>query len=224
MKTQTKPIIKLSYDIVSPWSYFAYEILKRYRNEWNIELVLNPIWLGSVMIGSGNTPPMQVPNKGKHMNKEIDLMADFFKLEYHHPKKFPTNTLHLMRLLRIIQHSSPNKLEQSTDKLYEAMFIKSKDLEDLTICQEILSPLFPSSTIKEYITTSKLEEHKSSMKQAAEELVKNGAFGFPWIEVLKPNGDQLSVFGSDRFEFLAHWLGVQWYGPAFNATNSKSKL
>ncbi|KAH9819673.1 thioredoxin-like protein [Melampsora americana] len=203
-----KTIIKLSYDIVSPWSYLAYEILKRYRNEWNFELILNPIWLGAIMIGSGNTPPMRVPNK----------------VEYHHPKNFPTNTLYLMRLLRIIQKLSPDKLEKSTDKLYEAMFITRKPLEDLSKTKSILTDLINSSVLEDYITLSTQEESKRSMRESAEELVKNGAFGFPWIEVIKPNGDQLHVFGSDRFEFLANWLGVKWLGPSFNQTHFQSKL
>ncbi|KAA1072779.1 hypothetical protein PGT21_031306 [Puccinia graminis f. sp. tritici] len=38
--------IRLSYDLVSPWSYFAYVVLKRYRPIWDFELILNPVWLG----------------------------------------------------------------------------------------------------------------------------------------------------------------------------------
>ncbi|KAH9467879.1 hypothetical protein Pst134EA_011497 [Puccinia striiformis f. sp. tritici] len=38
--------IRLSYDIVSPWSYFAYVVLKRYRPLWDFDLILNPVYLG----------------------------------------------------------------------------------------------------------------------------------------------------------------------------------
>ncbi|EGG10376.1 uncharacterized protein MELLADRAFT_94402 [Melampsora larici-populina 98AG31] len=213
----TKTIIKLSYDIVSPWSYFAYEILKRYRTEWNLEIILNPIWLGAVMIGSGNSPPMTVPNKGKYMSRNRSI-------KYNHPSQFPTNTLKVMRILRIIQQLSPSKLESSTNKLYEAMFITGSQIEDLSITKSILTPILNSSTLDQYISLSETNECKSAMKQAAQELVEKGAFGFPWLEVVKPDGDRLTIFGSDRFEFLAHWLGVKWYGPSFNHTNLQTKL
>ncbi|WAQ83719.1 hypothetical protein PtA15_4A167 [Puccinia triticina] len=58
--------IRLSYDIVSPWSYFAYVVLKRYRPIWDFDLILNPVYLGGVMKGSKNTPPFAAPNKREH--------------------------------------------------------------------------------------------------------------------------------------------------------------
>ncbi|KAG0151999.1 hypothetical protein CROQUDRAFT_650585 [Cronartium quercuum f. sp. fusiforme G11] len=220
----SKTIIKLSYDIVSPWSYLAYIVLKRYQAYWNFELVLNPVWLGAVMIAAKNSPPMQVPNKGKHMNEELPLMAEFFKVKYRQPIKFPANTLYAMRLLRILHKAAPDKLESSTERLWEAMFITGKPIEDSDSIKTVLLSDFHPTELDEYIELSKLGQHKASMKQAAEDLVHLGAFGFPWIEITKPNGEKLKIFGSDRFEFLANWLGVKWHGPCLDQDIVKSKM
>lgn len=40
------------YDVVSPWSMFAYQILKRYQKPWNLNLVLKPVFLGGIMAGT----------------------------------------------------------------------------------------------------------------------------------------------------------------------------
>lgn len=72
----------LYYDIVSPWSFLAYtgapgrscepcdgkrtirltlaehvgSVLKRYRQPWDMQLELKPMFLGGVMQASGNKP------------------------------------------------------------------------------------------------------------------------------------------------------------------------
>ena len=42
--------LELFYDIVSPYSYFAFECLERYRARWQIDLVLRPAFLGGVIM------------------------------------------------------------------------------------------------------------------------------------------------------------------------------
>lgn len=86
--------ITLYFDIESPFSLFAYELLLRYcssllsrypgdgyeqhhcntlsqatlqcRHEkaWNVELILRPVLLGGLFHTTGNSPPGSVPIKG----------------------------------------------------------------------------------------------------------------------------------------------------------------
>ncbi|KNZ64178.1 hypothetical protein VP01_1058g6 [Puccinia sorghi] len=75
-----------------------------------------------------------------------------------------------------------------------------------------------ATKVAEYVELSRRQETKEAVKLDAERLVNQGAFGFPWLEIFPPNLDHLitpalTIFGSDRFEFLAHWLGKEWKGP-----------
>ncbi|MBW0479895.1 hypothetical protein O181_019610 [Austropuccinia psidii MF-1] len=220
-------VIQFSYDILSPWSYLAYAVLKRYRSHWNYDLVLNPIWLAGVMAASKNNPPFKVPNKGQKMVEELPLMARFFGVVYHPIKKFPPDTLNLMRFLAVVREKNPGRLEIATDKLWEsletipsfspskeAVFVNQVSPEDVESVTQGLTPNpFSLEELQSHIATSQTQMIKDRVKKDCMQLVEGGAFGAPWIEVLKPNGERLTLFGSDRFEFLAHWLGETWLGP-----------
>ncbi|OAV99142.1 hypothetical protein PTTG_02889 [Puccinia triticina 1-1 BBBD Race 1] len=219
--------IRLSYDIVSPWSYFAYVVLKRYRPIWDFDLILNPVYLGGVMKGSKNTPPFAAPNKLKKMNEEIPLMSKFLGVKCAVPRgPFPFNTLPIMRFLKVVQEKAPDRLEASTDKLYEVVFENKVEVSDnIAGVLGSLSPApFEASALEEYVRLSSSTETKERVKQDAERLVAEGAFGFPWLEVCKPDGQRLTIFGSDRFEFLADWLGQEWKGPNPSVVPPKSRL
>ncbi|KAI9608994.1 hypothetical protein KEM48_003164 [Puccinia striiformis f. sp. tritici PST-130] len=57
------------------------------------------------------------------------------------------------------------------------------------------------------------------VKQEAERVVEEGGFSFPWLKITQPNGQLLTIFGSDRLEFLANWLGKEWKGPNTSVSN-----
>jgi len=65
--------------------------------------------------------------------------------------------------------------------------------------------MIPPSTLSrtkvaEYVAASQEADNKARLKQEAEDLVKEGAFGFPWIVVEREDGEKHTFFGSDRFE------------------------
>ncbi|KAA1075213.1 hypothetical protein PGT21_031310 [Puccinia graminis f. sp. tritici] len=162
------------------------------------------------------------------MNEEIPLMSKFFKVKCVMPRgQFPFNTLPMMRFLKVVQEKDPGRLEASTDRLYEAIFENKVKVADNP--SGVLGSLSPSvldaSRVEEYRQQSSSEETKEKVKRDAERLVEEGAFGFPWIEVSRPDGQRLTIFGSDRFEFLADWLGQEWKGPNPSSTEpTKSRL
>jgi glutathione S-transferase kappa 1 len=57
--------IRFFYDIVSPYSYLAFEVLHRYQSLWNLNIVLEPIFLAGIMQGSGNAPLHPTQRKGR---------------------------------------------------------------------------------------------------------------------------------------------------------------
>lgn len=68
----------LYIDVVSPWTYVAYTVLRRYEPIWNLDLQIKPINLGYVMKYSGNKPPISVQNKGMWMNEDRERASKFY--------------------------------------------------------------------------------------------------------------------------------------------------
>ncbi|XP_043935779.1 glutathione S-transferase kappa 1 isoform X2 [Protopterus annectens] len=52
-------LLELFYDVVSPYSWLAFEVLCRYRNVWNVDLRLRPGFLGGLMNLSGSLQAMR---------------------------------------------------------------------------------------------------------------------------------------------------------------------
>lgn len=73
------PKITLYYDVVSPYSWFGFITLQRYKQIWNAQVDFQPIFLGAVMQATGNKPPATNPAKGKHLVKDLQLNNDLFK-------------------------------------------------------------------------------------------------------------------------------------------------
>lgn len=63
--------VTLLYDLISPWSYIALCLLKRYEHKWNLDIVLQPVSLGYLFQAAGNRAPLFVQNKGKMMVRHL---------------------------------------------------------------------------------------------------------------------------------------------------------
>jgi glutathione S-transferase kappa 1 len=61
--------VEFFYDIVSVYTYYAFEILERYKSAWNLTIIYRPFFLGGVMVGANNKPPATVPAKGTCIQK-----------------------------------------------------------------------------------------------------------------------------------------------------------
>ncbi|POW05357.1 hypothetical protein PSHT_10816 [Puccinia striiformis] len=108
---------------------------------------------------------------------------------------FPFNTLLIMRSLQV------NKVSVS------------KDLSE--VCKSLLPDPTEAKKLEEYFMMKK----QRRVKQEAERVVEEGGFSFPWLKITQPNGQLLTIFGSDRLEFLANWLGKEWKGPNTSVSN-----
>ncbi|CEL59641.1 Glutathione S-transferase kappa 1 OS=Mus musculus GN=Gstk1 PE=1 SV=3 [Rhizoctonia solani AG-1 IB] len=218
--------IKLCYDIVSPYSYLAFESLTRYRDLWNIDLELCPYFLGGVMVAANNRPPMSVKLKGHYLSQEIKRLGEEAGLNITVAWiNNPPNTMGVARFLRAYKEAaSPAELENVTRRLFVEMFSKETPPSDPAFFGSLIPDLISEDKFKEILARSGSQEIKDLVKTESASLVKEyGTFGFPWIIVRRGDGSTGSFFGSDRFANMAWWLGSEykWQGPRPDVPKSK---
>ncbi|XP_061631437.1 glutathione S-transferase kappa 1-like [Phyllopteryx taeniolatus] len=217
----SKKVIELFYDVVSPYSWLAFEVMCRYRSVWNIELKLKPVFLGGVMQGSGNKPPGLVPNKFMWMTKDLCRLADYFNVPLHFPSDpaeamFRKGSLNAMRFVKAVQEKEiggDQQVEKVSRELWRRIWCEDKDItEPASLAEAAQKAGLSRSEIEELHKLCTTQEIKDKLKSSTQDALDYGAFGFPLL-VCHINGKAEMFFGSDRFEIMAHCLGEKWLGP-----------
>lgn len=217
----SKKVIELFYDVVSPYSWLGFEVMCRYRNVWNIDLKLRPAFLGGIMHGSGNKPPGLVPNKFLYMRKDLDRLAQYFKVPLQAPADpfeamFDKGSLTAMRFVTAVQDretGGDKQVERVSRELWMRIWSQDKDItkpESLT--EAALKAGLSNTDIEEALAMATTSKIKEKLKKSTEEALAHGSFGFPMI-VCHVDGRKEMFFGSDRFELMAHCIGEKWLGP-----------
>uniref|UniRef100_A0A8D1H6I7 Glutathione S-transferase kappa 1 n=1 Tax=Sus scrofa TaxID=9823 RepID=A0A8D1H6I7_PIG len=133
--------VELFYDVLSPYSWLAFEILCRYKNIWNVNLQLCPSLIAGILKDSGNQPPAMLPRKAVYMKEDIKRLGHHLQVPIHFPKDFFSTilgkgSLTAMRFLTTVKLEHPEMLEKVSRELW--MRIWSRD-EDITEPQSILA-------------------------------------------------------------------------------------
>ncbi|KAI8459604.1 hypothetical protein BY996DRAFT_3662193 [Phakopsora pachyrhizi] len=214
--------IRLSYDITSPWSYLALAVLKRYKSIWNFDLVLNPIWLGGVVSLAKSVPPFKIPNKFEYHPiktfpvNTLKVMRLLRVIRIYKPEKLDACTDRLFKAT-FVDKISPGDFDIIVKALSSNQ--ASSSFSNVRPSKSEKAVIFNESELKNLMAKAESDENKVGLKEDTEKLVNQEfCFGFPWIQVFvrnrnsnsgdKDNEEQvrkLSIFGSDRFEFLANW-------------------
>mmetsp|Transcript_24921 Transcript_24921/g.49032 ORF Transcript_24921/g.49032 Transcript_24921/m.49032 type:complete len:221 (-) Transcript_24921:170-832(-) len=218
----TKPSIFFYYDVVSPYSWLAFEVLQRYQQRWGFNLVLKPAFMGGIMSAANNTPPSMNPSKGVYLFQDLNRLSKLFNVPLKAPKDFSAlmrSTLPAQRLLAATQMHSPDSLALLTREMWKRTWLRDQPVGT----QEGLSEAMAGAGIDEVtqkalLTAMATPDIKNQLKENTAEVLKFGAFGLPGI-VVEVQGKLEFFFGSDRFELIAFMLGKEWHGP--NPLNSK---
>ncbi|KXJ22591.1 glutathione S-transferase kappa 1 [Exaiptasia diaphana] len=213
-----KRTVELFYDVLSPYSWVAFEVLCRYRPVWHLDLRFRPFFLGGVMNSSGNRPPAMVPAKGAYMAKDLKRLREFYGVPLQQPKDFADvmlnkGSLSAMRLLVATSISHPDMLEHVSRQFWLRVWSRDEDI----VLPESLKMACLASGLNETQTTALLsrisdQDIKEKLKENTKEALDAGSFGAPTI-IAHHNDEKHMFFGSDRFLLLAHLFGVNWEGP-----------
>ena len=209
--------IAIYYDIVSPYSYVAFQILLRYEKIWNIDLQVIPVFLGGIMKASHNKPPALVPLKGRYLYKDLQRLSEMSHIKLKPPQDFMTRMLQSlkpMRLITAISYYYPNQPEliiRSSIAFWQRLWRFDVEIETFTALQEVLNHIGITklSIQKKIIENSQTNPIiKDQLKKNTQQAIDSGAFGAPWIIV----NDKECFFGSDRFHQIAYYLNKPYYG------------
>lgn len=213
-----KRTVELFYDVISPYSWFGFEVLCRYRSRWNLDLQFRPFYLAGVMGASGNKPPGLVPAKAMYMTRDLERLRDFYQLPFNHPSDpanvmFVKGSLSAMRLVTAASKDHPELVENLSREFWMRAWSRDEDITQreslLEVCKKV--GLNDNDT-QSLLSRIGDQEIKDQLKATTQKAIDLGAFGAPLI-VAHVDGQPHMFFGSDRFLLLAHLLGVKWEGP-----------
>lgn len=215
----SKKLIELFYDVVSPYSWFAFEVLCRYKNKWAIDLSLKPVFLGGIMQKAGNKPPVMVcTNKAIYLPKDVERMSEYMKVDFKLPSDifgvmFDKGTLKAQRFITAVDMIDSSFTENVSRILWTRIHRNDEDITEpenfvMVGKQAGMKP----EILKKAISQITDDAVKKRLADYTEEALEKGAFGLPTI-VAHVNGKQEMIFGCDRFPILAKILGEKWDGP-----------
>lgn len=203
--------LELFYDVVSPWSYLCFEALCRVREAWQLELVLRPAFLGGVMKATGNTPPASLPARGVYLMRDLARSGRYFDVPLSFPSEFPTNTIVPMRLLCLVRRDDPAHLEALSRALWRRYWGGGLGVSSVNDVRAVCVDVGVDPSLCDHLQE---DAARQLLRDATDEAVARGAFGFPAMFVRDDDGDEQLYFGSDRLPLLAYDFNLPWDGPA----------
>lgn len=199
------PKITLYFDIVSPFSYIAFHVLKTSPvfSECQIEYV--PVLLKDLFQRCQNPPLFAVKNKFSWINKERLYWSNRFDvpMSISIPEGFPASTVDLQTALTGVAIQAPEKLVTLAETFFSIFWAEGNT--------KITNPEVFQPILQRELAQSKASEMTS--EQSKEVLHKNtgiafnaGAFGLPWIECTNSEGQTEGFWGIDHLGRVADFL------------------
>nr|CAD2129360.1 unnamed protein product [Meloidogyne enterolobii] len=217
MSSIQKPLLKLYYDIGSPYSWVAFESLLRYEKILNIQLELLPVSIGHIFKATKNIPnAMQMPQKANYFQKDLMLVGAYWGIPLQPSKEFMNNsTLNPPRFLTAVKLNAPEYLIDASREYWMKAWSRHEPFYGIDTIIEICKKLnIPEE--KNLLEATQSTDASNLLKERTNEVLKLGAFGLPWITLkrnISGNEEIFSFWGSDRLPIICNLLGKEFYGP-----------
>ena len=185
------------YDLVSPYSYLAYNRVERICEEHGVELVLKPMLLGAVHKAVGVQAPIEIENKGCYQLQDIHRWAEHYGLPMKFPEPFPFRTLKTMRAAV----AGVGDLEAFTREAFALYWEEGgaprgfEETDEDEPIREVARRI--GRDPEEVLEGATTGEAKEALKSATSEAVERGVFGAPTFFV----GGEM-FWGNDRLHFV----------------------
>lgn len=189
--------VEFFFDVVSPAAYLAWTQLPRIAAETGAKVVWRPMLLGGVFKLSGNRAPLEVPAKGRYIQRDFARYAERYGVPFRLNPHFPLNTVMVMRGAEVYRDT--DRFDDYLRAMFEAMWVDGRKLDDAEEVSHVLESVGFDST--EMLARVQSPEIKEKLKASTEEAAERGVFGAPTFFV----GDEM-WFGQDRLDWIADAL------------------
>ncbi|KAL2057143.1 hypothetical protein ABVK25_002882 [Lepraria finkii] len=206
-----KPSLKLYIDVVSPFAYIAFHVVRTSPVFKDCDVTFIPVFLGGIMKACGNTPPIQIENKGEWIGKERLRWAHLFNIPMAEemPPGFPRNTVQVQRALAAVALLQPEKLTETIATLYHMLFVERREIHTLELLGPVFSKILGERPAKEILTKATSDEVKKLLSTKTNEALEEGAFGLPWFVATNAKGENECYWGFDHIAQVTNHLGLE---------------
>ena len=192
--------VEFFFDYGSPFSYLADTQLPGIAAQAGASITHRPMLLGAVLKATGNSSPMAVPAKARHMARELERWAKRYGVPFR-PNPFPflRNTLRLMR--GAVASRRLGIFERYHPAVFAASWADALDLGDDEVFHSVLRRAGVDAD--ELFRAIDEQSTKDELRWATEIAVERGVFGAPTFFV-----DDEMFWGNDRLDWVERALGA----------------
>ncbi|KAH8906514.1 HCCA isomerase/glutathione S-transferase kappa [Coniochaeta sp. PMI_546] len=207
------PKITLFVDIVSPFAYEAYHILRNDPTFKKCEITYVPIFLGGLMKTCNNTAPILIKNKDTWINTERLRWARVFSVPICDklPPNFPPLTLQPMRALCTIQchdGQSQERLLEVLDALFHQYWVNQIPSHEPGPLKRLLTDVLGTQEAEKVLSDA-ATLGKARLVENTDRAFAEGAFGLPWMTCVNTQGETEGFWGVDHLGQVAQFLGLE---------------
>ncbi|GAQ37550.1 hypothetical protein AtubIFM55763_000428 [Aspergillus tubingensis] len=205
------PRINVYLDVVSPFGYIAFSVLKNSPVFAKCNITYIPIFLGGIMQACGNTAPMKIKNKDKWSEKERYRWSRYFNVPIVQtvPEGFPPRTLSTQRALCAISQKHPDKLVPAFEALYHLFWVEGNaNIAQPECFGPVLEGVLGKDVAQSVLADMEHGDIKAALIANTDRAFKSGAFGIPWFECTNDKGETDTFWGVDHLGQVAEFLGL----------------
>jgi len=191
--------VECFFDCSSPWTYLAFQRLRRLAGAEGFTVRWRPFLVGAVfnavnpsVYRSRDEP---VPAKEAYMRKDLADWAWHAGLTLRWPPSvFPVNSAAAMR--GCLHAAANGRLEPFAARVFAAYWSDDRDIAD----RRVLAELAAAAGLERapFLAAIESEALRERLRANTEELVARGGFGTPTLFV----GGEDMYFGNDRLELV----------------------
>ena len=196
-------MIEVFFDCSSPWTYLAFENLRKLCSDLDEPIAWRPILVGGVFNTINPSVYAQradpVPAKARYMKKDLSDWARLSGLTIMFPPSvFPVNSVKAMRGCLMLEPEG--KLVAFATAVFEAYWGKDLDISN----DEVLARLCERIGVdpRSFFEGIAAKDIKDRLRSNTEELVARGGFGSPTMFVAGKD----MYFGNDRLPLVREAL------------------
>ncbi len=187
--------LEFFYDFVSPYSYLASTRVEALAARTGATLRWRPFLLGGVFKATGNSSPLDLPAKGRHLWLDLERWARRLNVPLRRPEPFPFSPM--LALRTALACEAVGKLVPFSHAVYRAAWADGRDITN----PEVLAAVATEAGLDGAALVAAAPSYKEALVKQTQDAIDRGAFGAPACFV----GDQLFI-GNDRLDFVEEAL------------------